>query len=133
MLSPKLARITAVCSDKCLYARGHGLKNARNLTELILDGSLLVLSARETIRHYEPAARNAGEVNTFLFCMLVNLERVSIKNATCGRRSYHRPISELMLIKMARNHPNLRWLRSDLSKENVAMLKSQLPEITFVS
>jgi hypothetical protein len=38
-----------------------------------------------------------------------------------------------MLIKMVRLHPTLRWLRSDLSEENVAMLKQERPEITFVS
>lgn len=39
-----------------------------------------------------------------------------------------------MLVKMVRNLSRLRWLKSDLSKENVvAMLKGERPEVTFVS
>lgn len=38
-----------------------------------------------------------------------------------------------MLIKMVRLHPTLRWLRSDLTEENVAMLKQERPDQTFLS
>lgn len=32
------------------------------------------------------------------------------------------------LIKMVRRHPTLRWLQSDLSNENVVMLKQERPD-----
>ena len=42
-------------------------------------------------------------------------------------------VSQAMLIKMVRNHPTLRWLRSDLTEENITMLQRERPDITFVS
>lgn len=64
------------------------------------------------------------------------LERLSIKNATWSleyNAAERYPVSQRMLIKMVRNHPTLRWLRSDLSEENVVMLQREKPEITFIS
>jgi hypothetical protein len=34
-------------------------------------------------------------------------------------------VSQEMLIKMVRNHPALRWLRSNLLEENIAMLQQE--------
>ena len=75
-------------------------------------------------------------------CMLsglTNIAYLSIKNATwCeweDRRSdFPRafPVTQEMLIKMVRHHPTLRWLRSDLTEENIAMLQHECPEVTFV-
>lgn len=42
-------------------------------------------------------------------------------------------IPQDVLIKMVRRHPLLKWLRSDLLAENVALLEEERPEITFVS
>jgi hypothetical protein len=64
------------------------------------------------------------------------LERVSIKNAKyrLGRPSYEAlPIPQIGLIKFVRRATNLRWFRSDLTPENVAMLQRERPEVTFVS
>lgn len=44
-----------------------------------------------------------------------------------------RAVSQEMLIKMVRCHCTLRWVRSDLSAENVAMLQQERPEVVFVS
>lgn len=43
------------------------------------------------------------------------------------------PIPQGMLMKMVRNLSRLRWLRSDLSPENIAILHQERPEVTFVS
>ena len=60
-----------------------------------------------------------------------------MKNATfqCGHfgRSEPRPFSQNMLIKLVRHHPTLRWLRSDLTDENIAMLNEERPEVTLVN
>lgn len=65
-----------------------------------------------------------------------NLERLSIKGASWfdpANRTETGPITQNMLIKVARQHPTLMWLRSDLTAENVAMLEQERPHITFVS
>ena len=36
-------------------------------------------------------------------------------------------------MKMVRLHPTLKWLRSDLTAENVAILQQERPDVTFVS
>lgn len=62
-----------------------------------------------------------------------HLERLSIKRTSYGTEELgFEPVTQGMLIKMVRHHATLRWLRSDLSKENVAMLKRERPEISFV-
>jgi hypothetical protein len=66
------------------------------------------------------------------------LERVSIKGAKYKRKGQQiepEPISipQLWLIKFARRATSLRWLRSDLTPENVAMLKRERPDVEFVS
>lgn len=68
-----------------------------------------------------------------------HLQRLSIKGATwilsnCfGRQSQAEPIDQEMLVNMVRHLPERRWLQSDLSDENVAMLKQERPEVTFVT
>jgi hypothetical protein len=43
------------------------------------------------------------------------------------------PISQGMLIKMVQLTPMLRWLRSDLTDENVDILHQERLDVTFVS
>jgi hypothetical protein len=43
------------------------------------------------------------------------------------------PITQGMLMKMVRLTPTLRWLRSDLTDENVEILRRERPDVTFVS
>ena len=64
------------------------------------------------------------------------LERFSIRNATCfadddTKRTI--PISQQELIRFVRNAPSLKWFRSDLTLDNIAMLKQERPDIEFVS
>jgi len=71
----------------------------------------------------------------YLWVNCTRLERLSMKNATwqCRDMAEPEPLYQEMLINMVRCHPTLRWLRSDLTEENVAMLKEERPEITFVT
>lgn len=72
----------------------------------------------------------------YMFFACTRLERLSIKNATfrpSSQRGEVQPVSQEMIIKMVRFHPTLRWLRSDLSEENMAVLEQERPEITFVA
>ena len=109
--------------------------DCNRITQLHIDDSLLcsILDAAATPRAFSNGRR----------CMLsglTNIVSLSIKNATwCEwedrRGDFPRafPVTQEMFIKMVRLHPTLRWLRSDLTEENIAMLKSERPEITFVS
>ena len=78
----------------------------------------------------------AGHLYLLYYCK--NLERLSIniKDATWytdGNPTETFSISQEMIIKMVRNNRGLRWLRSDLTAENVAMLQQERPDITFVT
>ena len=77
-----------------------------------------------------------GEWNPYLLMCCKHLERLSLKDVTWhidGTSLPREPIPQEMLMKMVRRHPTLRWLQSDLTPENVAILKQERPEITFVS
>ena len=76
----------------------------------------------------------------FILRHCTNLERLSIKRATWCTvdRDHHQetscgPLPQEMLMKMVRFHPTLRWLRSDLTQENVDIFKQERPDITFVT
>lgn len=75
----------------------------------------------------------------FILKHCLSCRRLSIKDTTwcpsynADHRAQEAPLSQAWLVKMVRNLPALRWLRSDLSPENVAMLQQERPEIMFVS
>lgn len=43
------------------------------------------------------------------------------------------PVTQSILFKMVCNHASLKWLRSDLTDENIALLQQEHPEIAFAS
>jgi hypothetical protein len=65
------------------------------------------------------------------------LERVSLRNATYygygDRVADAKSIPQRGLIEFVRRATNLRWFRSDLTPENVAMLRRERPDVTFAS
>ena len=78
-----------------------------------------------------------NEPSLYMFEHCPRVERLSIKGCTLyeygGEEEVESELPQEDLIDMVRNHPSLRWLRSDLSAENVAMLQQERPEMTFVS
>jgi hypothetical protein len=75
-----------------------------------------------------------GDLNFYMYMYCNRLERLSVKNVTS--RLLHeeeQPVSQAMIIKFVRHTPTLRWLRSDLTEENVAMLQQERPDVTFVT
>lgn len=79
------------------------------------------------------------EGGIFLLNKCQNLERLSMQGATLclvhgdtQQTLREVPGSQAMLMKMVRLLPALRWLESDLTPENVAILQQERPEITFV-
>jgi hypothetical protein len=105
-----------------------------HVTELHLDDSLLysMFGAATTQRAFS----DPGNPNCIL-SRFNNIVSLSIKNlAWCEWREVDapaQPVTQEMLIKIVRRHPTLRWLRSDLTEANIAMLQQERPEITFVS
>lgn len=58
----------------------------------------------------------------FMFREFRNVERLSIKDCYL----------QMERTSLPGKLPSLRWLRSDLTAANVAMLKEERPDITFV-
>jgi hypothetical protein len=59
------------------------------------------------------------------------LERVSLKNAKFDHMEPTQSFPQFGLLKFVRRTPSLRWFRSDLTPENVAILQAERPEVTF--
>jgi len=116
-----------------LHVDGSNFHFANNIMDLSVD-SFATYFVQEEVEKFtaEPVE---GEANKYLWMKCPRLERLSMMGATYKEVGHWqtRPISQEMLIKMVRHHPTLRWLRSDLTAENVAMLKEERPHITFVS
>jgi len=116
----------------CLAPPFFTAQHATDLTELYLDDAQITGLERER----DMFSTDSSDHEHYLWMHCGRLERLSMKNASWelfpGVTS-PQPFSQDMLIKMVRHHPTLRWLRSDLTAENVAMLKREKPEITFVS
>ena len=74
---------------------------------------------------------------SYLWMNCPRLERVSMKGVTLqvlgAEEQEPEPVPQDIIIKFVRRHHPLRWLRSDLTAENVAMLQQERPEVTFVS
>jgi hypothetical protein len=114
----------------------------QNLKEIIMDDSTFVLCKRtiEEIQESEEEERRNfehGEDEEPLYfgirrtCSKV-LERLSIRNAKIGY--LNTPIPQNTLIKFVRNSPaSLRWFRSDLTQDNMTMLRLERPEIEFLN
>jgi hypothetical protein len=136
---PHVRRLTWNNSRTDMMRCGLGMDCDSNMT-LVLDNICFqspFSSADTTIAAF---GHNIGRLHRLRRIHLMQncsgLERLSIKNATwCLQQNPAEvfPISQEMLIKMVRNHRTLRWLRSDLSAENVALLKQDRPHFTFVS
>jgi hypothetical protein len=108
---------------------GEDLDACRGLKELYMDDSVFSIGMNEMHLVVQRDDCIFFRCNTFL-------ERVSLKNAKC--RFIIQPHSfstvefpQIGLVNFVRKTPSLRWFRSDLSPENVAILKAERPEVTF--
>ena len=110
---------------------GSKMRNIKNLKEIYMNDSEFV--GLSLLNHALSDLDNDEYSHIFLFhkCSHV-LERVSIKNSTVGfRQAVYIP--QNALIKFIRNAPlSLTWFRSDLTPENIKMLRRERPEIEFV-
>jgi hypothetical protein len=127
---PALEKITWNHHHGTTNMSGKALNACQSLKELYMDNSVFTFSIYEDYRlHLGSDDCIFSRCNTFL-------ERVSLKNA--GIRFTYKPYTfptlpmyQTCLIKFVRNTPSLRWFRSDLSPENIAILQAERPEVTF--
>jgi hypothetical protein len=110
---------------------GCNMKSSDNLKEIIMDDSEFVCC--QTVKDIISNLENYRNNFIFHHCSKA-LERVSIRNAkVCEMITRDEPtvvIPQNALIKFVRSAPpSLRWFRSDLTPENIRMLKNERPEI----
>ena len=114
---------------------GADIQKATNLREIYMDESSFFTRAGKTLSDLV----NRSDIFLFYECESKILERVSIRNAKwCdyGRTEDRYPITipQSALIKFVRKAPkSLRWFRSNLTTENMTMLRSERPEIELVN
>lgn len=136
---PSFTSPTRVTSNGCRGLSIFGTIQQYNITELCLDSASFTTnySIDEATRYYGTMVEDGGDASIYMLGTGQQaLEGLSIKNA--GWRHYqngfdYEHFPQEVIIKFVRLHPSLRWLRSDLTEENVAMLKEERPDIEFVS
>jgi hypothetical protein len=113
------------------------MESSDNLKEVIMDDS--EFSCR--LPEIDTMSDLENHRDTFIFhCCSTALERVSIRNAKwVTKNHYHRRNDRIVvpqnaLIKFVRNAPaSLRWFRSDLTIENMNMLRLERPTIELLN
>jgi hypothetical protein len=111
-----------------------------------LDAFCKEFSQLERETWFDNASRHNNGADWVLLQKYPNLERVTLKNADYVEL-YKRNIDSLgefyrtnlpwkklpqeAMIKFVRHTPKLRWFCSDLTQENIAILKEERPEVEF--
>lgn len=131
---PFLSRMTLNASDIVLAGFGKSSCGKEcisiSLTDLCVDHC--ILHGGKYGENYWSSETHVGNDWMWKNCLL--LERISMKNTLWRpRNSVARPLPQQMIMKFVRHASQLRWLRSDLTAENIAILKQERPEVTFVS
>jgi len=131
---PRLERFQWNHPGADLFIVGQDFKHCSNLKELYLDNASFFCTGdtREVIEN--------GCKSNVLFCDkgCHDLERVSIRKCKYFGWSdvfqLSRPeiLPQSVLIEYVRSAKKLRWFRSDLSQQNIDMLKRERPEVFFV-
>ena len=134
---PNLERITWHNIDK-LDINGREMKHAANMKEMYMD-NFAFFGGSAGRRALFSDLEDEKYSNFFLFYKCSNkLENVSIRNATFSDYESDGEkttvvVPQNALIKFVRNVPSLKWFRSNLSHENMAMLRSERPGIEFLN
>jgi len=127
---PLVEKITWNNKSSQLSVFDYFVRNYQNAKDICLDNSIFICVDRERDKICD-LERHPAE---YMFCNWESnvLERLSIKNVRLGYDGYMLP--QNAVIKFVRNAPtSLRWFRSDLSHENIQMLRSERPEIELIN
>jgi len=124
---PRLEKVTSSDSFD-VYMDGRNMEFVTALKEIVMD-----------CNYFDPGIEREQmsdlneHPNIFMFhkCSKA-LERISVRNAKWVRDGTRIPQNSL--IKLVRNAPpTMKWFRSDLSEENIHMLRSERPEIELLN
>ena len=121
--------------DSQISLNGEDMENFNHLQEIYMDDCLFESYSNDN--NEQPLWDMNGNPNNFIFhkCSK-SLERVSIKNAQYVDNFEEGPtrLPQNGLMKFIRNAAqSLKWFRSDLSQENIDVLRLERPDIEFVS
>jgi Leucine-rich repeat (LRR) protein len=132
---PQLTKFTwnGSCTD--LNLSGQDFDHSPNLAELYVDGALFTDFVNDR-RAWGEEWVDDTDTACYMLMECAPLERLSIKNTSLTSVSYYaqeaQPVSQEIIMKFVRHTPTLRWLRSDLTEENVAILHQERPNVKFV-
>jgi hypothetical protein len=126
-LCPLLNKVISNNNDDGVDLNGSGMKLIKNLTEIQMNNTIFRCMPYHT--KYKFSSSNIHpEVFIFHECCKY-LERVSVRNMKFPHSTVNEDerfiFNQNALIKFVRNAPSLRWLQSDLSRENIAMLQEE--------
>jgi len=130
----RLEKITWCHIHGCSHinVNGEGMESATNLREIIMDASFFY--GRTDLGRMSDLNNHP---HFFLFhrCCNQGLERLSIRNAIHAVYGQSKSsVSQNALIKFVRNVPStLKWFRSDLTHDNLNMLRLERPDIELLN
>ena len=133
---PDLEKLTWNNRRYGLDVMGIDLVGCKKLKELYMDNTGFFNQDRPDFMQNTEWFYTLGTPLLF-YCK--ELVRVSLKNAhdhavsEKNRATAELPLPQSALKRFVQGTPTLRWFRSDLTPENVALLQTEHPEITFVS
>ena len=133
---PDLEKVTwnNIRDDQFVKLNGWSMRTAKKLKVIMMDDSQFDRTDYHAEDEWEEEEMLLLDLdnhrNKFLFyhCSTA-LERVSIRNANWEDIG----IQQNALIKFVRNVPTLRWFRSNLTEENMNMLRLERPDIEFLN
>lgn len=105
-----------------------------SVTDLYLNN--VVFATAYSLEHTSSVYGNNPSPSCMLRAGCPIIERLSIKNASwvfSEEPELQETLPQEVILKFVRSCPTLRWLCSDLTEDNVAMMKQERPEVTFVS
>jgi hypothetical protein len=112
------------------FLDGHCMRFSNNLKEIIIDNACFF--CERFVINGISNLNNNQEIFLFHKCCKA-IERVSIRNAGFAYSQIGKLIQKI-LIKFVRNAPpTLRWFRSDLTTENMTMLRLERPGIELLN
>ncbi len=129
---PSLCRLRFNRSIVNIFPPAVDSEHAKQITELYLNGSMLTYD--EWHDEWRPML-SVHDTNEYIFHNFSNLQRLDIQNAFHQGFISDNPnkFCQEQLVKLVRSHPTLRWLKSDLTDENIALLKVERPEVILVN
>ncbi|MGK3762558.1 MAG: hypothetical protein ACI8RD_014876 [Bacillariaceae sp.] len=127
---PLLEKVTSHNNGLGISSDGSEMRFSNNLKKISINNASFFCNHTE--KNIFADFNNHQEMFIFHHCCKV-LERVSIQNAKYQNLRDEK-ISQNILIKFVRNAPpTLRWFRSDLTSDNMTMLRLERPGIELLN